>query len=62
LHTHEHEHRHEDEESEESASTGFLPISLALALFITGLFVLGLIPGLSCDPQPAAAHGTAESR
>lgn len=31
---------HDHESDDEPASTGFLPISLALALFITGLFVL----------------------
>jgi hypothetical protein len=32
----------------ESPSTGFLPLSLAISLFVTGLFVLGLIPGVQC--------------
>jgi hypothetical protein len=39
---------------EESPSTGFLPITLALALFVTGLFVLGIIPGFSCGDNTAA--------
>ena len=34
-------------------STGFLPLSLALALFITGLFALGIVPGTGCEaPTP----------
>jgi hypothetical protein len=33
---------------EETPSTGFLPITLALALFVTGLFVLGIVPGFTC--------------
>lgn len=44
---------HEGEDAErdddgEPQSTGFLPLSLAVALFVTGLFVLGLIPGVQC--------------
>lgn len=46
-----HSHDHREEESGEGLSTGFLPISLALVLFVTGLFVLGWIPGLQCDPE-----------
>ncbi len=34
-----------------SPSTGFLPITLAAALFITGLFVLGIVPGFNCGDQ-----------
>lgn len=41
----------------ESPSTGFLPITLALGLLITGLFVLGLVPGLQCHPEPPAKSG-----
>lgn len=41
-----HDHAHDDEPT----STGFLPISLALALFVTGLFVLGWV---SCAPPEA---------
>ena len=41
-----HDHAHD----EEPTSTGFLPISLALVLFVTGLFVLGYI---SCAPPEA---------
>ncbi|MBK6916309.1 MAG: hypothetical protein IPH07_02805 [Deltaproteobacteria bacterium] len=44
MHHHcDHDHGHADDDGEPS-STGFLPISLALALFITGLFVLDVIP------------------
>ena len=35
--------------ADETPSTGFLPITLALGLFVTGLFALGIIPGFSCD-------------
>ncbi len=52
---HDCEHDHEHDEDGEPASTGFLPISLALALFITGLFVLDVIPVPRCGPSPAAA-------
>ena len=41
-----HDHTHDDEPT----STGFLPISLALGLFVTGLFVLGYV---SCAPPEA---------
>jgi len=38
-------------DGDESPSTGFLPISLALALLVTGLF---FVPGLvRCDPTHA---------
>lgn len=38
---------------EDLPSTGFLPLSLALTLFITGLFVLGIVPGAGCEaPKP----------
>jgi len=40
VHVCDHDHDHDHEVDEPPASTGFLPISLALALFITGLFVL----------------------
>ncbi|MCH9686060.1 MAG: hypothetical protein K0V04_31790 [Deltaproteobacteria bacterium] len=33
-----------DEPDGDPPSTGFLPMSLAIALFVTGLFVLGVIP------------------
>jgi hypothetical protein len=36
---------------EETPSTGFLPITLALGLFVTGLFVLGIVPGFSCGNE-----------
>jgi hypothetical protein len=51
---HDHAHSHEEppegpeEGDDEPHSTGFLPLSLAVSLFVTGLFVLGLIPGVSC--------------
>jgi hypothetical protein len=49
-------HDHVDDDGE-TPSTGFLPITLALGLFITGLFVLGLVPGLQCQPEPAPTSG-----
>jgi len=55
AHGHAHDHSHggahdhdEHQDDGEPSSTGFLPISLAISLFVTGLFVLGLIPGVSC--------------
>lgn len=39
--------------SSDPPSTGFLPLSMAIALFVTGLFVLDLVP-LSCDPSEEA--------
>jgi len=48
-----HDHGHDHEDDGEPASTGFLPISLALALFITGLFVLDVIPVPRCGPSSA---------
>ncbi|MEZ4384767.1 MAG: hypothetical protein R3A79_25785 [Nannocystaceae bacterium] len=37
----------------DAPSTGFLPITLALTLFIAGLFILGAIPGFQCGaPSP----------
>jgi hypothetical protein len=53
AHAHSHpDHVHEDgetgDDADEPQSTGFLPLSLAVALFVTGLFVLGLIPGVQC--------------
>jgi len=46
---HSHDEGHgEGEDDGEPQSTGFLPISLAISLFVTGLFVLGLIPGVQC--------------
>jgi hypothetical protein len=50
-HGHSHDHHGEegdDEDDGEPHSTGFLPLSLAISLFVTGLFVLGLIPGVQC--------------
>ena len=41
---HDHDEGH-DEDGEQS--TGFLPLGLAISLFVTGLFVLGIIPS-SC--------------
>ena len=45
---------HGSEKGEPPPSTGFLPISLALGLFVTGLFVLEIIPGLRCAASPEA--------
>ena len=41
-------------------STGFLPLTLALTLFITGLFVLA--PGVRCGTGEAASEPAAEDR
>jgi len=39
-----------------TTSTGFLPLTLAVALFLMGLFVLGIVPGFSCGGEtPASA-------
>lgn len=47
---------HDHEADDEPASTGFLPISLALALFITGLFALDVFE-LGCGtPVTASAR------
>ncbi|MCA9636112.1 MAG: hypothetical protein KC420_08805 [Myxococcales bacterium] len=49
---------------DESPSTGFLPMTLALTLFIVGLFTLGLVPGVSCGKEqatPAAAPEAPQS-
>ena len=43
------------EDTEEAPSTGFLPLSLAVGLFVTGLFVLGIVPGGCPVHAPAAA-------
>ena len=40
---------------DETPSTGFLPLTLALTLFIAGLFVLGVIPGIECGPPAPPA-------
>jgi hypothetical protein len=42
---------------EESPSTGFLPITLALVLFITGLFVTGILPDFTCGDPPVSSGG-----
>lgn len=50
MHDASHPHAHHDhggDDDDEPQSTGFLPLSLAVALFVTGLFVLGIIPS-SC--------------
>lgn len=48
MHVCDHDHEHDGEcQGDAPASTGFLPISLALGLFITGLFVLDL--DLGCN-------------
>jgi hypothetical protein len=52
---HDCEHHHEPEDDAEPASTGFLPISLALALFITGLFVLDVVPVPRCGASSVSA-------
>jgi hypothetical protein len=46
---------HTGGDGDESPSTGFLPISLALALLLCGLLV---VPGLvRCDPSPHVGIG-----
>ncbi len=42
-HVQSHAHPAQDAD-DDPPSTGFLPMSLAVALFISGLFVLGVIP------------------
>jgi hypothetical protein len=49
---HDCEHHHEHEDDGEPASTGFLPISLALALLVAGLFVLDVVPVPQCGAGP----------
>lgn len=41
-------------------STGFLPLTLALTLFVTGLFVLA--PGVRCGTSEAASGPASEDR
>jgi hypothetical protein len=48
AHEHDEHHEHHEDDDGEPTSTGFLPIGLAISLFVTGLFVLGIIPGVSC--------------
>lgn len=45
---------------DETPSTGFLPLTLALTLFITGLFVLA--PGVRCGASEPASAAPAEDR
>ncbi|MEM9457106.1 MAG: hypothetical protein AAGF11_23210 [Myxococcota bacterium] len=47
MHDHAHHAANETDDEAETPSTGFLPLSLAIGLFVTGLFVLGIVPG-SC--------------
>lgn len=51
------EHVHDGSCEDRSTTTGFLPLSLALGLFLMGLFVLGIVPGASCgsDSVPDAS-------
>lgn len=42
--------------SDEQVSTGFLPISLALTLLLSGLFVFGIVP-MSCDASGTGPSG-----
>lgn len=53
MHACDHDHEHDADCKDAPPSTGFLPISLALGLFITGLFVLDL--DLGCGNTPAAS-------
>jgi hypothetical protein len=55
LAMHDHEHADHGCDGDPPPSTGFLPISLAIGLFVTGLFALGIIPGLSCGPKDATS-------
>lgn len=48
---------HADCRAEEgSSSTGFLPMGLAVALFLMGLFVLGFVPSSGCSDSAVAAE------
>lgn len=56
-HGHDHDHGpgcdHEHgSDGEDTPSTGFLPLSLAVGLFVTGLFVLGIVRLPSCHTAP----------
>jgi hypothetical protein len=53
VHACDHDHEHDKNCQDPPASTGFLPISLALGLFITGLFVLDL--DLGCGSPTASS-------
>jgi len=53
VHACQHDHEHDQDCQDAPASTGFLPISLALGLFITGLFVLDV--DLSCGSADRSA-------
>lgn len=65
-----HQCSHHADPSDEQLSTGFLPISLALTLLVSGLFVFGIIP-MSCNAaastrapygQPGASSETSSNR
>jgi hypothetical protein len=43
-HAHRGAHEHDADDDDGEQSTGFLPLGLAISLFVTGLFVLGFIP------------------
>jgi hypothetical protein len=43
----------DSENNRDTPSTGFLPITLALTLFVAGLFILGAIPGFECGATPS---------
>ncbi len=52
-HDHDHDHgsdcdHQHDPDEDDTPSTGFLPLSLAVGLFVTGLFVLGIVRLPSC--------------
>ena len=52
VHACDHDH---DDHDDEPASTGFLPISLALVLFVTGLFVFDVF-NLDCSSSQSASN------
>lgn len=47
MHSHDHDHDHgegsHEGEGDDSPSTGFVPMGLALGLFLIGLFALGFV-------------------
>lgn len=48
------EHIHPGPSEDGPATTGFLPLTLAIGLFVMGLFVLGIVPGVGCDDAAAS--------
>jgi len=52
MHSHDHESEDGHEDGPEPSSTGFLPMGLAVGLFVIGLFALGFV---RCDPTGGSA-------